>query len=56
MDQGIFRYLTRLREARNWNEDSKGGRKPKFSPFDGLKHNLEEEIFYEEYFLSLRSL
>ena len=55
MDLGLFRYLTRLREVRNWNEDSKGGRKPKFSPLDGLKHNLEEEIFYEEYFLSLRS-
>ena len=55
MDLGLFRYLTRLREVRNWNEDCKGGRKPKFSPMDVLRHNLEEEIFYEEYFLSLRS-
>ena len=55
MDLGLFRQLTRLRRVRNWNEDSKGGRKPRFNPLDVMRYNLEERIFFEEYVQSLRS-
>ena len=55
MDLGLFRQLTRLRRVRDWNEDSKGGRKPRFNPLDVMRYNLEEKIFFEEYVQSLRS-
>ena len=55
MDLRLFRQLTRLRRVKDWNEDSKGGRKPKFTPLDGMRYNLEEKIFFEEYVQALRS-
>ena len=47
--------LLRLRRQRDWTKDCKGGRKPRFTPFDVVRRDLEQEIWFEEYVAVLAS-
>ena len=50
-----FYQRVRLRRVRKWTTESLGGRKPKFTPLDVKRYDLEYEIELEELITSWAS-
>ena len=47
-----FYQRVRLRRVRKWTTESLGGRKPRFTPLDAKRYDLEYEIELEEFIAS----